>query len=981
LTSLEKPIYRFGQFELDPRERRLRLNGELIALTPKVFDTLLLLVDQAGRAVSKDTLMDALWPRGFVHESNLTKHIWLIRKALGDSEHAGTYIETVPKLGYRFAAPVVRSEREALDATGSARPADPAMATPAVTDRVEVPLVGDERAHAIQRSVQIESASMPSSGIADGDPDVRASIGEVRSAISSRSSRVRRALLFAAVVLLVCAIAFSFWRYGARETPLATSNSQGSTLAIANFNNLSQNAKDAWLGPALVEMLGTEVATGDRVHTLPDELVRPARMDLDAPMAGGYAPHSLATLRKRLGADYVLSGSYLVTGTADKPLLRLDLALQDARTGAAIANLSRLDEVAKLPYLVTQAGAALRDKLGIPVADSSERESLANTQPPTAEVARRIGFALDALHRYDPARARDELLDAVAQAPDYAPAYMRLAQAWSALGYKSKALAAAQQAMAHMEHLADDERLSIEAELYKAQFDWPKAGDTLRKLVAVQPQNPEPRLRLIEALLEGGKPDEADAMIAALRRMPGSTDDPRVELAAARGANARADPKGRAEHAEQALRQAQARDNPGLEALAREELGVALYDLGKYDEAEALQRQNIAYFQRAGNPRGEAFAHEALANVFSDDGHVDKAREEYQRSLALYQQIGDLNGQASSYDNISTALWAAGDGDGAQRAVNKALEIVRETGDMNRQAWNLNALATMQSDAAASDEAGQHFREAIALARQIDKPAVWYLSAYTGFLELRGDLDGARMQCAQAQSEAAGQSDRQLIAYAESQCAAIALDHGDVDAAIAGYLRSQAAAREIKDHYFDAIAALGVGQIEMGRKHWAAARESLEHAIGEFTTTADVAGEANAQGLLALSDAAMEKGADSIAAAARAGELRTRINQRQQVFVVDLALTQLRGRNGQRESAVVALRDLATDAEQRQWLSLALEAKLAALELLQEDNDTAAAAPLRREIEAQAKKHGFNWVLMRLHGVAAADTVHAARAL
>ncbi len=975
LTSLEKPVYRFAQFELDPLERRLLGAGQPVTLTPKVFDTLVLLVEQAGHAVPKDALMSALWPRGFVDESNLTKHIWLIRKTLGEGEHDARFIETVPKLGYRFVAPVARVER-AASAVVAAPPTGDANA-----------IAGNPHATPA-RNEPDSPLGPPAAVVPDADRAADRRVVTVPNAAAAvQSMRRGRPFVFAAVALLLGAVAIVLWRVGfsafiherenpeasvpgrtqvARETPLAGANAPGSALAIVDFNNLSQNAKDAWLAPALTEMLGTEVALGNRVHTLPDELVRPARHDLAAPMAGGYAPQSLATLRKRLGADYVLSGSYLITGATDEPALRLDLALQDARSGAPIANLSRLGPVTDLPALVTQAGAALREKLGIPKAGSRELESLASAEPPTAEVARRIGFALDALHRYDPARARDELLDAIAQAPGYAPAYMHLAQAWSALGYKAKALAAAQQALAHMEPLADDERLSIESELYKAQFDWPRAADALRKLVALRPQDPEPKLRLIEALLESGEPDEAEATIAALQRMPTAKDDPRIELAAARAANARADPQGRAEHAGLALRQARARDNPGLEAQARQELGVARYDLGQYDEAAALQQQNIAYFQHAGNPHGEAFSHEALANVLSDSGHVDQAREQYQRALGLYQQIGDLNGQASSYDNVSTALWTAGDGDGAERAVEKALALVRETGDLNRQAWNLNALATMQSDAAASDEAGANFREAIALARQASRPTVWYLAAYAGFLELRGDLDGARAQCTQALAEAAKQSDRQLGAYAESQCAAVTLDRGEVDAAIAGYQRSQVAAHGIKDHYFDAIAALGIGQIEIGRKRWSAARNALAHAIDEFVIIGETAGEANAQGLLALTAAALEKHDDSERAAARARELRTRINQRQQVFVVDLAVAQLQGRGAARADAIATLRTMATDAEQRQWRSLALEAKLAAWELLQDGGDTAAAASLRREIESQAKQHGFNWVLTRL---------------
>jgi DNA-binding winged helix-turn-helix (wHTH) protein len=74
---LEKRVYRFRDFELEPDERRLSGAGKPIALTPKVFDTLVLLVERSGHVVSKDELMRLLWPRGYVDESNLTKHIWL----------------------------------------------------------------------------------------------------------------------------------------------------------------------------------------------------------------------------------------------------------------------------------------------------------------------------------------------------------------------------------------------------------------------------------------------------------------------------------------------------------------------------------------------------------------------------------------------------------------------------------------------------------------------------------------------------------------------------------------------------------------------------------------------------------------------------------------------------------------------------------------------------------------------------------------
>src|SRR5688572_7711713 len=94
-------VYRFGAFELHPAERQLSRRGKRVALAPKAFDALLLLVQNAERLVRKDDLMRALWPDTFVEEANLTNLVVALRKTLGK-----TAIETVSKYGYRFVVPV-----------------------------------------------------------------------------------------------------------------------------------------------------------------------------------------------------------------------------------------------------------------------------------------------------------------------------------------------------------------------------------------------------------------------------------------------------------------------------------------------------------------------------------------------------------------------------------------------------------------------------------------------------------------------------------------------------------------------------------------------------------------------------------------------------------------------------------------------------------------------------------------------------------
>ena len=108
-------LYEFGEYQLDAVERRLLRGDQSIALTPKAFETLLVLVQHSGHLVGKDLLMKQVWSDAFVEEANIARNIWTLRKALGDDEGEHRYIETVPKLGYRFVVPVREVDRVTVD--------------------------------------------------------------------------------------------------------------------------------------------------------------------------------------------------------------------------------------------------------------------------------------------------------------------------------------------------------------------------------------------------------------------------------------------------------------------------------------------------------------------------------------------------------------------------------------------------------------------------------------------------------------------------------------------------------------------------------------------------------------------------------------------------------------------------------------------------------------------------------------------------
>ncbi len=105
-------VYEFGPFRLDAQRRLITCAGQKVEVTPKAVETLVVLVESAGRVVAKDELLQRVWPDTYVEENNLTQCILVLRKALGETAGENKYIATVPGHGYRFVATVQRSSVE-----------------------------------------------------------------------------------------------------------------------------------------------------------------------------------------------------------------------------------------------------------------------------------------------------------------------------------------------------------------------------------------------------------------------------------------------------------------------------------------------------------------------------------------------------------------------------------------------------------------------------------------------------------------------------------------------------------------------------------------------------------------------------------------------------------------------------------------------------------------------------------------------------
>lgn len=280
-------FYTFGPFLVDARERLLLRNGKTVPLTPKAFDTLLVLVKHAGHTISKDELMKQVWPDSFVEEVNLAHNISVLRKALGEGVNGDRYIDTVPRRGYRFVSTVIQEP-----------------------SRENGVLHLDERRKA---TAQVEEGSY-SIEPKQEDPGVPASDA------SRAATRSRYMLVSVSCTLLlgVSAAAIYLWPSAKPKPPIPAIRS----IAVLPFASLNTGAQDEYVGLGMADALITKLSGLRQLIVRPTTSVRRYADVEQDPIAAG----------RQLQVESVLVGSTQKSGDR----LRLTLQLVNVEDGRSL---------------------------------------------------------------------------------------------------------------------------------------------------------------------------------------------------------------------------------------------------------------------------------------------------------------------------------------------------------------------------------------------------------------------------------------------------------------------------------------------------------------------------------------------------------------------------------------------------------------------------------------------------------------------
>jgi DNA-binding winged helix-turn-helix (wHTH) protein/TolB-like protein/Flp pilus assembly protein TadD len=291
MNTPAKPIFEFGPFRLDVAQRLLLCDGEPVPLTPKAFDTLAVLVQQSGRLLEKDDLLKLVWPDSIVEEGNLTNNIFVLRKALGESAEQ-KYIETIPKRGYRFIAPVRTGWDEGVDLT--------------VAERIQSRTVIEET---------VSEKEWESGGGGEGEAK---SISPAFSPVHPFTRSPIRPFLIIGLLVILAAALTSFWILS-RPKEMKTVATVKS-IAVLPFKPLRADESEAYLGLGIADTLITKLSTLQQLIVRPTSAVRKYSSPEQDPLAAG----------REQQVDAVLEGNIQRAGERVRVTVRL-LSIEDGR--------------------------------------------------------------------------------------------------------------------------------------------------------------------------------------------------------------------------------------------------------------------------------------------------------------------------------------------------------------------------------------------------------------------------------------------------------------------------------------------------------------------------------------------------------------------------------------------------------------------------------------------------------------------------
>jgi tetratricopeptide (TPR) repeat protein/predicted Ser/Thr protein kinase len=788
------------------------------------------------------------------------------------------------------------------------------------------------------------------------------------------------------------------------------------SVAILGLRNASGRPDSAWLSTGLSEMLTTELAAGEEVRTIAEENVARAKADLSLSDADSLAGDTLARVRKNLGSDFVVLGSYVDLGKESGGQVRVDLRLQDAQTGETIGVVSETGTETELFDLVSRAGTELRSKLGIGSISAAQQSGVRAALSSNSQAAKLYAEGLARLRVFDALSARDILEKSVAADPNYPLTHAALAEAWSALGYDGKAAEEAKKAFDLSANLPREQHLAIEARYHEANKNWAKAIDVYHTLWSFSPDNLDYGLSLALAQTSGAQAKEALATVEALRKLPPpASEDPRIDLVESTAARGLSDFKRELAMTKKAEPKGQAQGARLLVARAKLGEGRALFSLGDAKESQHATQEAQRLFAEAGDRNGEATALHNIASAISEQGdnaaamklheqalvvcrtignrrcmgdalnsigviHKDEAnfaaaQRAYEQSLALRREIGDRGGEAVGLNNIGVLLYQQGKLGAAGKMYEQALGISREIGEKRGIVRALTNLGIVLKDQGELAEAGKVGEESLTIRREIgDKVGTAIaLNNLAELLLYQGNLATAQKTVEEQADLDQRAGNQRGLAYARFVQGEVLLAQGKLDDARKAHEEALAIRTKMgeKTTTEDSRLALGILSIEQG--HAAEAEKPSREVRDQAHVGKEPQEEIAAETSLARCLLALGRAAEARTEISKAEELARSSEDRLQRIEVGIASARVHSAIGTSVDQINRLVAMIAEAKKYGCVACEFDARLALGEVEIRSAHVVSGRAHLAQLEKDSGAKGFLLIAGKAHAAAAAN--------
>ena len=474
--------YDFGSFRLDLLNRELLKNGVHVSITQKSFELLQFLIENRGRGLRKNEILNSIWTESYVEEANLAQHIYMIRKVLKDNGNTEKYIETIPKYGYRF-------NGEVFESIGEETPLQRAIISTSATDvKVENEIAQQETNHEVDYVEESVSQTSPSNK-------------------TSSDFNYSRIAVFGGISVVILA-AFAFYFFRKPNQTLNVSNIK--SIAILPFNQIGDNS-DKKLGLGLADTLISRLGNQNQTSISPTStIIKFLEKGTDDSIEIG----------EKLGVDAVLTG----TIQRDADNVRVNVQLINVRKKIPLWSDkfdAKFSNIFALQDTVSEQVAA---KLSLKLSDPS-KASINNRYTENIEAYQ--AYTMGLFHwakrtETNLAKAISNLEKAIAKDPKFASAYAYLADSYSLVAYSQMALIPKDEAISKAQEMAQralaldpnsSEAITVLGFVAHLKRKPEESIDLYKRAISLKPNNATAHLRLAWML------STAEGLDAALSQM------------------------------------------------------------------------------------------------------------------------------------------------------------------------------------------------------------------------------------------------------------------------------------------------------------------------------------------------------------------------------------------------------------------------------------------------------------------------------